>query len=86
MRIENRDDEFGLDVKRFYIPATVHDKCPSCGADVERDLMDEYLSYPSANDAFDLEMGHSDCPNPTTSYGDTTWKARVVLRVTLEAA
>lgn len=86
MRIENRDDEFDIDDKRFYPPIVVHDNCPACGAEVERDLSEHYLSFPKANSAFDLHVDHDGCPRPNTHYGATTWKTRVVLRVTLESA
>lgn len=54
---------FEIDVKRFYMPGCkLADACAKCGAVVEQDLGDHYLSYPMANEpfarSFYCECGH----------------------------
>lgn len=44
---------FECEVKRFYLPAKVETECPKCGAKVEMDYEQDYLSYPPINKTFD---------------------------------
>ena len=39
------------DIKRCYIDGVIiTKKCPNCGKDVEKDLGDDYISYPAADE------------------------------------
>lgn len=78
-RIEtNSDETFEIDVKRFYMPSTVHVTCMKCGGECVLDLKRNYLSYPEANEPFDVAVVCYDC--------DESVKVGVVLRVKLELA
>ena len=47
MKIEQTYETFGIEVKRFYLPFILTQVCPKCGKVLERDLNDQYLSYPT---------------------------------------
>ena len=54
--IESKGPPITIDEKRFYVPAIIKDTCPKCGAAYERDLNEQYLSYPPCNVPFNLTM------------------------------
>lgn len=43
------EGDFSIDVKRFYLPFIFNVECPHCGEKIEKDLNDQYLSYPDVN-------------------------------------
>lgn len=78
---------FPVDVKRFYIPFTVKAKCPECGEEVVRSCEDHYLSYPDANEPFDLHMVcYKEWQKEDGEWDshECEFSVRVVLKVTLE--
>ena len=69
---------FETDVKRFRWGGKLTRACPKCGTRRTLDGMrDDYLSYPTANEPFDLGFYCHEC--------DHEWSVRVVLHVHLEA-
>lgn len=42
-------DKSTIEVKRLYLPFALIEDCPHCGEEVEKDLEDQYLSYPVLN-------------------------------------
>lgn len=78
--VKNEESHFEVDVKRFYLPATITAKCPHCGKEVEHDLSDDYLSYPTANEPFDHLMY---CDGPK-GEDDHEFRVRVKLTIRLE--
>lgn len=82
MKIHNGTEPFEIDSKRCYVPATITDTCPSCGAEVTwSGDHGDYLSFPTANEPTELHLYHGDCP---AHGGGTEWSVRVVLRMILE--
>lgn len=47
-----------LDVKRCYLPFIVRATCPKCGAEVERDLRKDYVSFPEIGGTTTIHMVH----------------------------
>jgi len=45
------NDKFEIDVKRFYVPLKMVVNCPHCNEEKKIDLSDDYLSYPTINEA-----------------------------------
>jgi hypothetical protein len=62
-----------LSVKRCYIPCVLTDACPQCGAEVQRDLSDDYLSYPNLGEPVDVHFYHS------ADDHEAEWRRQVVL-------
>jgi len=81
MKLSNGGEPFEVDVKRFYFPTTLEAKCPTCGTEVKREFSDDYLSYPTANKPFDLNVY---CAGPE-GKDDHNFTVKVMLRVALEA-
>jgi hypothetical protein len=80
--IETTEKPVELGVKRFCLPCKVTATCPECGKQVERDFMDSYLSYPTANEPLPVTFYHEhDDGKP---YAE--WSVQMVLRLTLELA
>lgn len=68
---------FKIDDKRFYLPdCKLSGDCPNCRAVFERDFREHYLSYPDANEPFDLHLWCPKC--------DHEWVVRVRLNISLE--
>ena len=78
MRIEISKKSFSVDVKRFYLPIRLFAVCPTCGAEVERDLDGDYLSYPDFNKPEDICFYHS---NDDGEYWHHEWKEKVIFSV-----
>lgn len=73
--VETDTESYEIGVKRFYIPGTVlKSKCPQCGKKVEKDLGDDYLSYPATNTPIHVSMYD----------GEHEWTVCIVLRVTID--
>jgi hypothetical protein len=65
------------DGKRFYMPGVVlSDTCPKCKKKVKQAMEDNYLSYPTANRAFDHTMWCDACSHE--------WKVKLILNVELK--
>lgn len=45
------NDKFEIEVKRFYLPLKMTVNCPHCNEEKNIDLSDDYLSYPTLNEA-----------------------------------
>lgn len=68
---------FKIDDKRFRLPGcTISGDCPKCKKQFERDLGDHYLTYPEANEPFDLVLWCSEC--------DHEWVVTMRLNITME--
>ena len=70
MRVLNEDLPTDIEVKRFYVPFTVEDDCPSCGATVTACSPTEYLSYPVANEPFEVTFYCGACEDRRYETGD----------------
>ncbi len=81
MEIENLDDKFEIQDKRFRSPFIVKSKCSKCGNLVVQDMREDYIGYPVVNEAFEIYFY---CPGD--ECGDHEWSERAILRVRLEAA
>jgi len=57
------NDKFEVDVKRFYIPLEVLLNCPHCNKEKKVDLSDDYISYPTVNQAEAIEQYCDHCDN-----------------------
>lgn len=69
---------FSIEVKRFYAPFIITDACPKCGNAVQKDLRDDYMSYPTTDKPFSEGMYCGDC--------DEEWTVRLVLSIDLRLA
>ena len=56
MKNEEIKEVFDIEVKRFYLPVVVKDKCPNCDGEISQNLEDQYLSYPTLNKADDITL------------------------------
>lgn len=81
MEIENLDERFQIQDKRFKAPSIVKSKCPKCGDAVVKDIRKDYIGYPLVNEEFEMYFYH-ECADD----GDHEWTENVVLRVQIEAA
>lgn len=81
MKIQNLNDKFQIEDKRFRSPFIVKSNCSKCGDVVVKDMRNDYIGYPIANDEFDIYFYH-ECADE----GDHEWTEKVILRVRLEAA
>ena len=43
-------EKIEINIKRFYLPLVIKDKCPNCDGDITYDLGEQYLSYPILNE------------------------------------
>lgn len=50
-----------IEVKRFYIPIKVEIPCAHCGAKLEKDFGQEYLSYPVLNTPEEVGIYCEEC-------------------------
>ena len=78
MKIIGKMKSEEVDVKRFYLPGVkLTGACPKCAKKCVSDFENEYLSYPTAEKAFDFDCcckcGHE-------------WKVKLVLRIALTLA
>jgi hypothetical protein len=75
--VETDNESYEIGVKRFYVPGVVlKSKCPQCGKEAEKDLGDDYLSYPATNTPIYVSMYD----------GEHEWTVRIIVRVTVEPA
>lgn len=70
-------DGYQLD-KRTYLPFIVKDCCPNCGAEDQRDLRSDYLSYPMLEIPAQVYFECSECQRE--------WRVLVVVGFTLSLA
>lgn len=66
-----------VEIKRFYLPLTISDECPECGAEVENDCEITYLSYPTLNVPRSETFWCEDC--------DEEWVGWIQLDLTVKA-
>lgn len=52
-----------IDVKRFYLPVEDYVKCPVCKKDIEINLGDQYLSYPTIGHEYEYGLYCNGCEN-----------------------
>lgn len=77
--VKTSDEPFELNVKRFYVPGYVlSSKCPKCKLAQERDLGENYLSYPKTGEPLALCFYCEPC--------EENWEEHVVVRVSVELA
>ena len=83
-RVEKHSTSCGTlrDLKRCYLPFTVHSKCPDCGKEWQRDLSSDYLGYPNTSGPapvqFHCEDDGGDC--------DGEWSVMVEIAISLKLA
>lgn len=82
-QIETAPGPYGLDIKRCYIPVTVHAVCPQCGAAVTRDLGTNYLSYPRIGAPERVTFTHAVA---SFEEPDHEWTEYILLTLTVGAA
>ena len=72
-------EDLEINVKRFYLPLVIKDKCPNCDGDIAYDLEEQYLSYPRLNtpekigiwcEACDLEFSKTVTLRLSVDIGD----------------
>lgn len=91
------NEPFPIDVKRFYVPFVVIDKCPNCGREVHKPLDNDYLGYPIAcvpievsmycgYEPDDDELYQSDLEAWRAQCCNAEWDVHVVLDFTLTLA
>ncbi len=76
----NDNTDFEIEVKRFYIPFTIHSNCPRCDRPHSVDLEDQYLSYPVVGEPVEVYFGceEGDC------YDDgPEWEVKVIVSLDL---
>lgn len=56
---------FETGVKRFYMPFILKEKCKTCGKELIIDLNNDYLYYPSYNQAIEINFYCDDCEKTT---------------------
>ena len=78
IKIEGVCNGIELD-KRFYLPGVVlSDECPKCKEIVEKDLGDDYLSYPVVGKPYTIDLYCEPC--------DHYWVGKVLVEVTIKVA
>jgi hypothetical protein len=87
MKIEISDEEFEINVKRFYFPCKATDSCPECGMEQTRDFSDHYL--PSSNGVEEVYFccyhEEQDENGKWTNAGcDHEWSRHIRLKVIVE--
>lgn len=84
--VQSDPKSFDTNVKRFRLHGVVlKSSCPECGEECSRDLGDNYLSEPRANEPFEETF----CHEPETEgdeYICHEWTVRIILRITVEPA
>ncbi len=65
-----------LEIKRFYLPVVIKDKCPNCDGEISQDLEDQYLSYPTLNKAENIHLECESC--------DLEFQIPITLRISLD--
>ena len=63
MKIIETQQEYELDVKRFYLPIKLEVNCPKCGQKIVRDFDHDYFHYPLINKKDDIHMYCYECDN-----------------------
>ena len=76
LRIVQLDQVIETDVKRFYVPFEVYDKCPECGEEAEG--VGDYLSHPLVNAPQTLYFY---CYHEETEK-DVEWERQIEIRMT----
>lgn len=76
------DDQFYLDVKRFYAPIRVEGKCPACGAIGTHDINHYPLDYPRFGRELCVGL---QCPNADCVYAIEAFYVMVKLTLQAEA-
>lgn len=71
-----------LEVKRCYLPFMLKTQCPNCGAAIEHDISEHYLTRPLLNQPFDCDL-HHECSDDG-EYVDHEWSVCLSLNVALE--
>jgi hypothetical protein len=82
LKIVNTGERLAIELKRAYLPVVVTSECPECGELVEKDLSDDYLSYPVANGKEELHF----CHEIADGEDEHEWSETIVVRLTIEAA
>ncbi len=80
--MSDESSQFGIGEKRFYCPMPTA-PCPTCGAASR--MRADYLSYPTANQAFVEEFVCPKC-NPDPYQESVPFERSVILRIHLELA
>lgn len=83
VRTQGAEQSEGLDIKRFYVPGCkITSKCPKCGATVEKDLGQHYLSYPSLDKPTEVDFYCDDdrggCDNEWTGLVQVSIEIKAV--------
>jgi len=60
------NEEFDIEMKRFYLPISIKRECSKCGNICEHDLSINYLSYPTINKNNELYFYCDNCDNEFT--------------------
>lgn len=81
MEIQNLDDRFEIQDKRFQSPFVVKSECCKCRKTVVKDMRYDYIGYPTVNEPFRINF-YCECDDG----GDNEWAEMVILRVRLEVA
>lgn len=82
MKIEPKPMRGGEMEKRTYLPFALTSTCPKCGRDGERDLTDQYLSYPVLGQPQRVTFRHDDADDDEANCANE-WHGFVVIGFTL---
>ena len=84
--ITGSSQPFEIREKRFYIPDyIISSSCPKCGEIKNRDLSDEYLTYPKANIPIKIGMYCEHYSEERGNYGcGNEWEVTIKILVTVE--
>ena len=74
--IKRTAGNFHFDVKRLYLPYVINTQCPSCREQVQFDMGDQYISYPTVGKPENLCLYCEDC--------DEEWTVGVTIDVTVQ--
>ncbi len=75
MKIKNRKNQYELEIKRFYFPASIEAECPACRAAAVFDGEEEYVSNPTLGAPTDIHFYCESC--------DHEWDEQVVFTLTV---
>jgi len=81
INIETKDEEFEIEVKRFYFPVKINWKCPNGHINV-RDFEEDYISYPLVNKEMNFDFYCQECDEE--GIEDPVYETNLKIKINIE--